>query len=158
MSAIEEKKTITYHQYGFRSAQHSKSKPEAIEGFLDNVYEIFLNEQRLDEKGIKERVEKLKAEVQLEKQRKNEANSDLASSKAIKEEKEKEIQELDLEKIDIKNGEGETGDSIPFVIGSFITILLTLYLVVFYSSSGYSAFYGIKPGSLGFINPNVFAE
>jgi hypothetical protein len=37
-------------------------------------------------------------------------------------------------------------------------LLLTLYLFVFYSSSGYSAFYGIKPGSLGFINPNVFAD
>jgi hypothetical protein len=31
-------------------------------------------------------------------------------------------------------------------------------LFVFYSSSGYSAFYGVKQGSLGFINPNVFAD
>lgn len=155
---VKKSRTITYHQYGFRSAQHSNSRPEAIEGFLDNVYEKFLDEQSLDEKGLKDRISKLKAEVQQEKQKKNDANAELSSTKSNKDEKEKEIQELELEKIDIRNGEGETGDTIPFVIGTFITLLLTLYLFVFYSSSGYSAFYGIKPGSLGFINPNVFAD
>lgn len=154
----EERRTITYHQYGFRSAQHSSSRPEAIEGFLDNVYEKFLDEQKLDEKGLRDRISKLKAEVQQEKQKKNDANAELFSNKANKTDKEKEIEELEIEKIDIKNGEGETGGTIPFVIGAFITLLLTLYLFVFYSSSGYSAFYGIKKGSLGFINPNVFSE
>ena len=150
--------TITYHQYGFRSAQHSNSRPDAIEGFLDNVYERFLNEQKLDERGLKDRIAKLKAEVQQEKTKKNEANADHASNKRQKEDKEKEIEELELEKIDIRNGEGETGNTIPFVIAAFITLLLTMYLFVFYSSSGYSAFYGIKKGSLGFINPNVFSD
>ena len=36
---IEERRTITYHQYGFRSAKHSNSRPESIDDFLDNVYE-----------------------------------------------------------------------------------------------------------------------
>lgn len=156
--SFEERRKITYHQYGFRSAQHSNSRPDAIEGFLDNVYEKFLDEQKLDEKGLKDRISKLKAEVQQEKQKKNDSNAELSSFKANKSDKEKEIEEIELEKIDVKNGEGETGGTIPFVIGTFITLLLTLYLFVFYSSSGYSAFYGIKKGSLGFINPNVFSE
>src|SRR5688572_19570757 len=122
----EDKNTITYHQYGFRSAQHSNSRPDAIEGFLDNVYERFLNEQKLDEKGLKDRIAKLKAEVQQEKTKKNDANAEHSSSKRHKEDKEKEIQELELEKIDIKNGEVETGNTIPFVIASFITLLLTM--------------------------------
>lgn len=149
---------ITYHQYGFRSAERSKSNPDAIEGYLDKVYERFLEEQKLDEQGLKDRISRLKAEIQQEKSKKNDALADLASVKREKDDKEKEIEELELEKIEIRNGEGETGGTIPFVIGAFITLLLTLYLFVFYSSSGYSAFYGIKPGSLGFINPNVFTD
>jgi hypothetical protein len=149
---------ITYSQLGFRSAQKSQSKPAAIEGYLEIVYDKFLQEQKLDEQGLEERIRQLKAEVQQDKSKKQDNLAELQSQKSRKDDKEKEIEELELEKIDIRNGEGETGETIPFVIATFITILLTLYLFVFYSSSGYSAFYGIKPGSLGFINPNVFND
>lgn len=154
----EEKGKITYTQYGFRSAQKSQSNPEGIDGYLNNVYDKFLEEQKLDEQGLKDRISKLKAELQQEKTKKNDANAEISSNKRNKDDKEKQIEELELEKIDIKNGEGEIGDTSSFVIGSFITLLLTMYLFVFYSSSGYSAFYGIKQGSLGFINPNVFTD
>lgn len=149
---------VTYTQYGFRSAQKSQSNHEAVEGYLNLVYDKFLEEQKLDEQGLKSRISKLKAEVQQDKTRKNDANAEISSYKRHKEDKEKDIEELEIEKIEIKNGDGELGDTSSFTIGAFITLLLTLYLFVFYSSSGYSAFYGIKPGSLGFINPNVFAD
>ena len=154
----ENKEKITYTQYGFRSAQKSQSNPEGIEGYLANVYEKFLEEQKLDGQGLKDRISKLKAEVQQEKAKKSESNADISSNKRHKEDKENAIQELELEKIDIRNGDGELGDTSSFIIGAFITLLLTMYLFVFYSSSGYSAFYGIKKGSLGFINPNVFSD
>lgn len=149
---------ITYTQLGFRSAQKSQSAPDAIDGYLEIVYDKFLEEQELNEQGLKDRISKLKAEVQQEKARKQDAIAEINANKQNKEDKEKEIEELKLDKIDIRNGDGETAETTPFVIGAFITLLLTLYLFVFYSSSGYSAFYGIKPGSLGFINPNVFAD
>ena len=149
---------VTYTQFGFHSAQKSQSNPESIEGYLAKVYEKFLEEQKLDEQGLKDRISKLKAEVQQEKTKKNDLKAELSSNKIYKENKEKEIEELELEKIDIKNGDGELGDTSSFIIGAFITLLLTMYLFVFYSSSGYSAFYGIKPNSLGFINPNVFSD
>ncbi len=149
---------ITYNQLGFRSAQKSQSSPEAIEGYLEIVYDKFLEDQKLDEQGVKDRISKLKAEVQQEKARKQDAIADLSANKQIKENIEREIADYELEKIDIRNGDGEVSDTTPFIIGAFITLLLTLYLFVFYSSSGYSAFYGIKPGSLGFINPNVFSD
>lgn len=152
----EEKITLT--RMGFRSAEKSKSNPESISGYLEVVYDVFLKDQKLDEQGLKDKISKLKAEVSQDKSRKEDVIADLSAIKRAKEDKEQEIEELELEKIDIKNGENESGDTIPFVIGSFITLLLTLYLFVFYSSSGYSAFYGIKPGSLGFINSNVFAD
>ncbi|RDI14433.1 DUF6804 family protein [Flavobacterium sp. AG291] len=155
---IEEKDQITYHDYGFQSAEYAKSRPQAILNFLENVYEKFIQEQKLDAKGIKDRVAKLKAEVLQSKARKNETQAELTTNETLKSNKEKVIEELELEKVDIKNGDNENTDTIPFVIGAFITVLLTLYLFVFYSSSGYSAFYGVKEGSLGFINPNIFGE
>jgi hypothetical protein len=159
MEEEEKKKNkITYSQYGFHSAQKSQSQPAGIDGYLNNVYDQFLEEQKLDEQGLKDRISKLKAELQQEKAKKSDVNAEIASHKSYKEDKEKQIEELELEKIDIRNGDEEIGDTSSFIIGAFITLLLTLYLFVFYSSSGYSAFYGIKPGSLGFINPNVFSD
>lgn len=155
---IGDSEEITNTLLGFRSAQQSQSAPDAIEGYLEIVYDKFLEEQKLDEQGLKDRASILRAEVQQEKAKRQDVIADINANKRNKEDKEKEIEELEIEKIDIRNGEGETADTTPFVIGAFITLLLTLYLFVFYSLSGYSAFYGIKPGSLGFINPNVFAD
>jgi hypothetical protein len=155
---FEESEIITYNILGFRSAQKSQSAPDAIEGSLEIVYDKFLKEQKLDEQGLKDRVSKLRAEVQQEKARKQDTIAEVNANKRNKEDKENEIQELDLEKIDTRNGDGETADVTSFVIGTFITLLLTLYLFVFYSSSGYSVFFRVKAGSSGFINPNVFAD
>ncbi|SNB30994.1 membrane hypothetical protein [Flavobacterium psychrophilum] len=156
-SKVENEK-LNFNQYGFKSASKVLSNSDSLEGFLDNVYDSFLNEQKIDEQGLKDRISKLKAEVQQERVSKNDSIAEISSSKRQKEDKEKEIEELEIEKIEIKNDGGETSDTMPFVIGAFITLLLTMYLFVFYSSSGYSAFYGIKQGSLGFINPNVFSD
>ena len=149
---------ITLTQYGFQSATNSQSNPESIDGYLNKVYDKFLEDQKLDETGVKNRISRLREEVILEKSRKNDLQAEITTYNANKIDKENEIQELELERIDIKNGEGELGDTTSFIIGAFITILLTLYLFVFYSSSGYSSFYGIKKGSLGFINANVFSD
>lgn len=148
-----------YQLNGFRAAELSKSNPQTIEGFLDNAYRLFLKDQQFDEEGIRQRVAKIKSEVQQRRNRRGELNSELLSKQQFKDAKELEIQELEIEKIDIKNGGEEfEEDIIPFVIGAFITILLTFYLFVFYASSGYSAFYGVKPGSIGFINPDIFSD
>lgn len=149
---------ITLTQYGFQSATNSQSNPESIDGYLNKVYDKFLEDQKLDETSVKNRISRLREEVILEKSRKNDLQAEITTYNANKIDKENEIQELELERIDIKNGEGELGDTTSFIIGAFITILLTLYLFVFYSSSGYSSFYGIKQGSLGFINANVFSD
>lgn len=73
-SKTSEKRKITFSQYGFRSAQKSQSVPTSIDGYLDNVYDQFLEEQKLDEQGLKDRISKLKAELQSEKTKKNDSN------------------------------------------------------------------------------------
>lgn len=149
---------ITYSQYGFKSAQKSQSQPASIDGYLDNVYGQFLEEQKLDEQGLKDRISRLKAELQSEKTKKNDANAEISSHKSFKEDKEKQIEELEIEKIDIRNGDGEIGDTSSFILGAFILLFLTLFLILFYSSAGYSAIYSVKKGSLDIINPDVFSD
>jgi hypothetical protein len=43
---IGDSEKITYTQLGFRSAQKSQSAPDAIEGYLEIVYDKFLEEQK----------------------------------------------------------------------------------------------------------------
>lgn len=147
---------ITYSQFGFRSAGESKCHPEALKGHLDTVYNEFLKLQKLDEQEIQKKINKLNEEILFEKNRKNEIIAELDISKQNKEDKENQISELELEKINIID-DLPSVNTIPFVIASFITLLLTLYLFVFYSSSGYSAFFGVG-NSLGFIRSDVFSE
>jgi hypothetical protein len=160
-NGISEKlENITFTQLGFKSAEKAQSQPSTIDGYLDNAYDKFLKELELDEAGKKERINALKEKIKCEKISKEEANAEIDTLKQRVEKCDKKITEKEREKIDIQNGDGtmENGDTTAFVIGAFITLLLTMYLFVFYSSSGYSAFYGIKQGSLGFINPNVFSD
>ena len=147
---------ITYSQFGFRSAGESKAHPETLKGYLDTVYNDFLKRQKLDEQEIQKKIHKLDEEILFEKNKKNETIAELDISKQSKEDKENEISELEIEKLNII-GNPESVNTVPFVIASFITLLLTLYLFVFYSSSGYSAFFGIGD-SLGFIRSDVFSE
>ncbi len=149
---------ISYFHFGKLAAKTTNSNSQLLDSSLDNIYDRFLNDQQLTGEGIKNRISKLRAEVTQKKNQKIQANSEIQSQEQFKEDREKRIEELEIEKIKIKDGEAPSVDYVPFIIGAFITILLTLYLFVFYSSSGYSAFYGVKQGSLGFINPNVFAD
>ena len=132
LEQTEEKERFTYHAYGFKSAQNANSRYQAVGFFLDNVYERFIEEMKLDAKGIKSRIEKLRAEVLQSRAKKNETQAEITTYEGLKQEKSKLIEDLELERIDIRNGDGETGDTIPFVIGTFITILLTFYLFTFY--------------------------
>ena len=97
---------ITLTQYGFQSATNSQSNPESIDGYLNKVYDKFLEDQKLDETGVKNRISRLREEVILEKSRKNDLQAEITTYNANKIDKENEIQELELERIDIKNGEG----------------------------------------------------
>ena len=151
----EDGNEIALSQFGFQSATKTSSNPESIKDKLDSVYRNFLIDQGKN-KGSK--IEQLKNEIELEAKRKNQTEANNIAYDHQKEQKNEELKQLSIEKRKIIETNGEVGDISTFVIGAFITLSLTMYLFVFYSSSGYSAFYGIKPGSLGFINPNVFGD
>lgn len=149
---------VTYQHYGKVAARNMNANASNLDSSLDNIYERFLNEQKLDEEGVKQRIRKLREEILQKRNQKEGINSTMMSVAQLKDAVDDRIEQLEIDKVNLKDAEAPTTDYLPFVIGIFITILLTLYLFVFYSSSGYSAFYGVKQGSLGFINPNVFSD
>ncbi len=151
----DEADKVSFTQFGFQSAGKAKSAPESITDGLNIVYEYFFNDQK---KNIGQKIEQLETEIELESKRENDNEAKLDNSRKLKELKDGDLRDLNIDRVKIREGDGEVGDIATFIIGAFITLLLTMYLFVFYSSSGYSAFYGIKQGSLGFINPNVFSD
>ncbi len=153
---VSELYDFTYRQYGVNCASQSGSLPDSLSGHLNSVYSKFERDQRLDEQGIIDRITKLGNEIQIEKSNINNSKAKLLSSKENKENKQKEIDELEKEKVELHNGVDRI-DTPTFVISAFITVMLTLYLFIFYSTSGYSAIYGLKIDNV-FLNTDVFDE
>jgi hypothetical protein len=152
---------ISFEQYGKESAASSKADPKTLEASLATIYNQFLKDTKLDSEGIKLRVTKLEAEVLQKKDAKENAKTALESLGFQKEAKDKKIEELEIERINMKEEGAPTGDTIPFVISTFIVILLTCYLFVFYSSTGYSALFGLKNNAkvtAAIINPETFSD
>lgn len=148
-----------FRQRGREAGTASNGDPLTLTSSLDEIYAIFLRESQLDSIGIRNRISKLEEEIVQLRNSKRELSGDIESNTILLENKENRIQELQLEKIRIKKEGAPGGDIIPAVIGAFIAILLTLYLFVFYSSTGYSSFYGIKNSeSAGIFNPETFSE
>ena len=81
----------TYHQYGFRCCERSFARADGIDGYLDTIYENFLNKKRLDAIGINDRIGQLRSEVLQEETKKNGLTSDQSLHNTKKEGKEKEI-------------------------------------------------------------------
>lgn len=145
-----------YAKQGFQEASSCQAKPSALSGYLHNVYNQFLNEQKLDKEGISKKLKQLEGENIQKESKKNQLNSQINNLTKEKENREKKINELEIERIeDIGDDNPDSGGTIPFVIGAFITILLTFYLFVFYSSAAYSVFYGVGKE---IITPRVFAD
>ena len=152
---------ISFEHYGRESAVSSKADPKTLEASLATIYNQFLKDTKLDAEGIKQRIIRLEAEVLQKKSSKENAKAELESAYLQKELKEKKIEELEIERINFKEEGAPAGDMISFVISAFIVILMTCYLFVFYSSTGYSALFGLKNEAdvtAAIINPNTYTD
>lgn len=154
-SIREGNETLDLKTYGFRSAINSQGNSNTISDYLNVVYSQSTEYFRKNNEGSIERLEldrkNITNNLSLKKSKISELNSEINKNQF-------DIENLERSKIETITEDSVHIDVAPFYIGSFITLLLTFYLFVFYSSSGYSAFYGVKKGSLGFISSNVFND
>lgn len=145
-----------YYSFGQNDALNNNASSTAIESSLDSAYADFLSNERSDVKG---RITKLEAEIGLKKEEVDAANLELIRANQQKSEQEHKIDELEKDRIRIEQGETPSGDFVSFGILSLITLALTLYLFVFYTSTVYSAFFGDVSSVIGAIlRPDAIQE
>jgi hypothetical protein len=145
-----------YYSFGQNDAQSNDASVTAIESSLDSAYADFLKHEKNDISG---RITKLEGEINIKKDEKERAKYEIATVEEQKQSIEDKLDNLEKEKIRIQQGDGASTDYVTFGILALITVALTLYLFVFYSSTIYSAFYGdVNSAVGGFIRPSVFSE
>jgi len=138
---------ITYYQSGFAAAVKATGKPIVLKACLQNLYMSFEDQcrkQKLEQDKLKQ--------PYREEQEKN--RTELKKSEAaigIYEKKEQdindEIAQIKNDIIEVKRNpdkygiEDGKGLKAQFYIGLFLLLPITLYLLVFYISASYSAFF-----------------
>lgn len=138
---------ITYYQSGFAASIKASGKPIILKACLQNLYMSFEDQcrkQKLEQEKLKQ--------PYREEQEKN--RTELKKSEAaigIYEKKEQElndtIDQIKNEIIEVKRNpdkygiEDGKGLKAQFYIGLFLLLPITLYLLVFYISASYSAFF-----------------
>ncbi|MDC8105918.1 beta-carotene 15,15'-monooxygenase [Chryseobacterium sp. B21-037] len=150
----EESRKRTYHEAGYRDSSRTNGNHSTLSICLDAVYSKFQNE----EKEMVEKQQKLKESyINEQKNRETEIKA-LTVSQETKEEqlknKNKEVENhqntiealkaeiLDLPRNPEKhNVKATKGASTKFWIGAFLLIPISLYLITFYISTSYSAFF-----------------
>lgn len=138
---------ITYYQSGFASSSKASGKPIVLQACFQNLFSSFedqcrrqLAEQEKLKQPYREEQEKLRTELKK-----------LETGLAIFEKKETDvmasIEAVKKEIVDVKHNPSNYGveaDKRPkaqFYIGLFVLLPITLYLLVFYVSASYSAFF-----------------
>lgn len=139
----------TYYEDGTKKCIDASGSPSILKNCLVEVFEKFKEESRL----TSQEQQRLKRPIIEEQQRQN---SELSNRRLLKELKEKSIDEITekIKKIDQDIAEvpsnpqkfGIDADKKPkaqFYIGLLILLPITLYLLVFYISASYSAFFKV---------------
>lgn len=137
----------TYYENGYRSAIDANGSPLIFDKCLDDIYEKFKQKCKEDEKEQ----QKLNAPYIAEREKQK---TELKKRETLQSIKEDDLKEIDNEitKIDndisnVKNNPEKYGVEVikkpkaQFYIGLIILLPITIYLLVFYMSASYSAFF-----------------
>lgn len=133
----------TYTEYGLRICGRVEASLEALTPFLSKVYHGEKNNQVNDQTLQEEYKHQLQNEINSIENEiiESKAKSSIAQSKIS--DLRESIEEYRLKLVDAKNKIGEINKTarVKLIVGLIILIMLTVYLVIFYSSTFYSAFF-----------------
>lgn len=140
--------TTIYHD-GFNYAVTTNANPDSLHLGLDSMYETFLRDQK---QGIQNKIQNLKQLIN----NKNGENQQLTSQVKSNSDTIKNIEE-DIKQMQKSNGGYKQKYMLSFTIATFITILLTLFVIMFYSSTAYIMFEH-KADIYEVFNPKAWSE
>jgi hypothetical protein len=142
-----EETKVTYFQDGYGSSKSAMGNTTILKTSLENVFEDYKEKSRKDKE---QQAELKKPHIDKIKKLETEAHK-RAVAKEIKQDNvdniTKDIDSINFEISEVKNDPNKYGidaDKKPkaqFFIGLFILLPLTIYLMVFYISASYSAFF-----------------
>lgn len=144
-----------YNDLGKTSALQVEASISNLRSSLDNVYGIFSKrEHNLTAQRIEQFEEEKDALAVLQGAKK----AELKGQEVLLKFKKEEIQDKEDERDAVRAGEQDP-DFVPLGISGLFLLALSLYLIVFYSSTGYAAFIDIPPGLIaGFLAPDVYSQ
>ena len=153
--------TFDFQKLGRDSCGKANAQTSTLEQHLNVAYDEFLKEERLDIEGIKKRISELKDEVSkfgsaINNYLSNKKN--LTDIKIPRLESDISKTQSEINKLEESDVETSLSEYLPLVIGAFITICLTLFLFVFYSSVAYGTYFGISCDQKGIIDFDVFSK
>lgn len=150
--------SIPLREFGVQQGSSFNGTPTAVKEPLNVVFEQYIRDQKDIQTRSNDLLNSKKSQISEIENAISKVRNGISEKEQRIHTTEEAIKHKESEISDIKESKDAATGIVPFVIGAFIVTLLTLYLFVFYSSTGYSALFGVKPGNTGFINPNVFME
>ena len=144
-----------YNDLGKTSALPVAANISSLRSSLDNVYGIF---SKREQNLTAQRVEQFETEKDALLLVQGGHKAKLSEQEVLLKFKKEEIQDKEDELSAVRAGEPDP-DFVPLGISSLFLLALSLYLIVFYSSTGYSAFIDIPQGLIaGFLAPDVYSQ
>ena len=134
---------VDWKKEGVNDAGSSKGDTNAFSAGFNSVYARIKRSQELDQELQKKMKDDLQADIlNLEAERDNNKTKLEVEENSLKS-AESNIKDKEDEIAKIKDGKANKDKTIVanFVIGAIIILFMTLYLFIFYSSTGYSAFF-----------------
>lgn len=152
----------SYREWGVRLSGSSGGNVVSLPPALQSCYWQNVKEQESD-KDLQEKNQKaLNVEITQLKGKRDSTKILLNNEEQQKEKLNQEIKDHRNKIDEIKSGDSnDIMATVQFYIGTIITILLAVYLFVFYSSASFSAFFdnqGISAAGQAIFNPRCFSD
>ena len=152
----------TYRAWGVRWSGNAGGNTLALSPALQSCYTQNVSEQNRDQALQAQAQRKIQDQIDSVRCRQNNKKIELEAKQKDKQRIDNSIIEFRNEIDEIKRGDKKnTMSKVNFYIGLIITVLLALYLFIFYSSASFSAFFGnddVTQAGAAILDSHCFAK
>lgn len=152
----------TYHAWGVRWSGNASGNTLALSPALQSCYTQNVNEQNANQQLQAQAQTRIQDQIDKERCKQDNKRIELQAKQDDKQRIDNSINEFKNEIDEIKRGDKKnTMSKVNFYIGLVITLLLALYLFIFYSSASFSAFFGnedITQAGAAILDSHCFAK
>ncbi|MFT5820557.1 MAG: hypothetical protein ACI8ZM_001800 [Crocinitomix sp.] len=149
-----------YYKQGFSAAVESKCALSSLFNYLDGAYDEISNSATISSSQKELYQRKLVQEIEQSELQKNRIDSTIRNFNQLIDSREQEIETNELERFSTRNYSSDKTASdkfLPYALGVIITLGLTFFLILFYSSTGFTILFDVPASGNGILNPSVYS-